>query len=426
MKFKVHVLSILAITSFACSSLQQTAIDDDLYYSPKDDIITVSETQKNLSFDKTNIQNLDFNKKAEAILNDNTKKNIDTVIYENKKTVNPYHDILVDDVSEAYKKRREGLSNPYYGMNNFHIYTSDAFWYASAYDPSFYNIVIMGDQVWVEPRWVSSSLGFWPRRAFVSSWNYPYYSCYNSSLYYNSWYSYGYGVHSPYSPYYSWNYPYYYDYYGYYDSKKYPRRSIHSYRQNSFASRHGVRSSSYHSSRRSSELPEIHTGRNINRSSTVKSGLSRNRPQSVSRTTRINQRSGNLTRTTISATNRSNNYTRNNRTSTSVSTNRSTNTRSSYRGNGYSNRTSRYSRPTSTSTRTRVSSSRENSTYSPRYRSSGSSRSTYRSNGSTRSSIRSNTSGYRPSTRSSTVRSSSPSRSTGSSRSSSSSSRSRR
>ena len=36
-----------------------------------------------------------------------------------------------------------------------------SFTYATPYDPAFYNIIISGDQVWVEPKYITSMFATW-------------------------------------------------------------------------------------------------------------------------------------------------------------------------------------------------------------------------------------------------------------------------
>ena len=185
MKTKFYLILILSIIFASCSSLQQSTVNDDIYYSPKDDVFADNGTYANTSYDKSKstVFGNDYDEKISEILEDESKEEIDTVIYENNETGNPYYDILVRDRDEAYQKRLDGFSSPYYGMNCFSVRYSDAYWYASAYDPYFYNIVIMGDQVWVEPRWISSSFGYWPHRAYYGSYYSPYSYGYSSYYY---------------------------------------------------------------------------------------------------------------------------------------------------------------------------------------------------------------------------------------------------
>ena len=133
------------------------------------------------------------------------------IIVGDESTLNGYDAVLADNYESAYARRLYGFSSPTYNMPSSY-YTwrySDAFHYASAYDPAFYNIVVSGDMVWVEPKYVTSMFGSWgatviPSYGWYYSWNDPYY--YWSSSYrwnwYNSWYSpyyWGWGCNSPYS-----------------------------------------------------------------------------------------------------------------------------------------------------------------------------------------------------------------------------------
>ena len=71
---------------------------------------------------------------------------------------NPYQSILADDYESAYARRLRGFESPTYRMPSSYINArySSAFTYASAYDPAFYNVIVMGDEVWVEPKYITS------------------------------------------------------------------------------------------------------------------------------------------------------------------------------------------------------------------------------------------------------------------------------
>lgn len=74
-----------------------------------------------------------------------------------------YEDILVTDYETAYERRLRGFNSPTYRMPSSYYdfrYSSDYF-LATSYDPAFYNVVVMGDEVWVEPRYISSMFGTW-------------------------------------------------------------------------------------------------------------------------------------------------------------------------------------------------------------------------------------------------------------------------
>ena len=210
----ILLLSVSAIFLVSCSSsLQQRQFADDLYYSP--------DKQQNREIIE------EFEKDYEKAIAENEQKEQqgatqnDTVM-DFKKSTNPYEDVLADNMEEAYKRRVQARRDFSYGMGDYYsVINSDDYWYASTYDPAFYNMIISGNSVWVEPKWISTGYGY----------GYNYGNFYNRPMY--SW---GFGFsHYPYSmsSYHSYSYhPYTYRYgyeygsYGYYNSpfsfKKYP------------------------------------------------------------------------------------------------------------------------------------------------------------------------------------------------------------
>ncbi len=130
-------------------------------------------------------------------------------------SVNGFDAVLADNYESAYARRLYAFSSPTYRMPSSY-YTwrySDAFFYASAYDPAFYNVVVSGDMVWVEPKYVTSMFGSWgvsvvPSYSWYYGWNDPYY--YWNRAYRYDWY---YGWSNPY--YWGWGcgYPYYHNHY---------------------------------------------------------------------------------------------------------------------------------------------------------------------------------------------------------------------
>ncbi|MBQ8272121.1 MAG: hypothetical protein IJZ09_03845 [Tidjanibacter sp.] len=110
--------------------------------------------------------------------------------------VNVYTNIYVDDYQSAYARRLQGFTSLTYRMpSSYWDYRyGDAYFLTLAYDPAFYTVMIMGDQVWVEPRYITNMFG---------SWNNPYYYGYHYG--YNPYYfGYSYG----YWDYWGWNSPY--------------------------------------------------------------------------------------------------------------------------------------------------------------------------------------------------------------------------
>ena len=134
-----------------------------------------------------------------------------------------YQGVLADTYESAYARRLRGFSSPTYQMptSYFNLRYNGTYQFVSAYDPAVYNIIVMGDEVWVEPKYITSMFGTWGAPSIVSfGW---------SAGLYNDWYfSWGYNPY-PWAypgfgwPYYSynpyWGYPYwggYYPYWGYY------------------------------------------------------------------------------------------------------------------------------------------------------------------------------------------------------------------
>lgn len=102
---------------------------------------------------------------------------------------NPYESILADDYESAYARRLRGFESPSYKMPSSYLDArySSAFTYASAYDPAFYNIVISGDQVWVEPKYVTSMFGTWGGTVITAPWYYGWDWPWGPSLTFGSW-----------------------------------------------------------------------------------------------------------------------------------------------------------------------------------------------------------------------------------------------
>ena len=152
---------------------------------------------------------------------------------------NSAQNFVADSYESAYARRLKGFRSPSYRMPSSYFnlrYTGDVM-LATAYDPSFYNIMVSGDQVWVEPRYITSMFGTWGATNataliyspwyygwntrwgigwgafdpwYYSSWGFPRYSwydwnwniCYGSSwgLGLNLWWGWG-GIYRPWRPY---------------------------------------------------------------------------------------------------------------------------------------------------------------------------------------------------------------------------------
>ncbi len=136
-----------------------------------------------------------------------------------------YGSVLADTYESAYARRLKGFRSLSYQMpgSYYNLRYSPAYHYVTAYDPMNYNIIVMGDEVWVEPKYISSMFGTWGAPSFsmtVGSGGWYagfYYDWLWPSNYYSSWWGYPHYPWWSYDPYWSWNYgwPYYgWPYYG--------------------------------------------------------------------------------------------------------------------------------------------------------------------------------------------------------------------
>ena len=126
-----------------------------------------------------------------------------------------YSSIIANDYESAYARRLYGFNSPTYRLPSsyYNLSTSRELTYAMAYDPAFYNIMVSGDQVWVEPKYITSMFGSWGATnvtfgIYSSPWNYGW--AFNHYPCYYSWWGY------PHYSWYDWNWnicynPWYYD-----------------------------------------------------------------------------------------------------------------------------------------------------------------------------------------------------------------------
>ena len=145
-----------------------------------------------------------------------------------------YTNIVADDYDSAYARRLYGFQSPTYNMPSsyYDLVSSSSIYYVTAYDPSYYNVMVSGNQVWVEPKYITSMFGSWGATnvtfgIYASPWNYGW-SYRVDPFYYSMW---GYPRYS----WYDWNWnicynPYYYDWYWsgcYYDPYYYHHHHHH-------------------------------------------------------------------------------------------------------------------------------------------------------------------------------------------------------
>jgi hypothetical protein len=76
---------------------------------------------------------------------------------------NPYRGYVADSYERSYARRLRGFKSASYRMPSsyYNLRYGGAYTYVTAYDPAFYNIMVSGDQVWVEPKYITSMFGTW-------------------------------------------------------------------------------------------------------------------------------------------------------------------------------------------------------------------------------------------------------------------------
>lgn len=288
-----------------------------------------------------------------------------------------YNSILANDYESAYARRLYGFSSPTYRLPSsyYNLATSDAMRYASAYDPAFYNIMLSGDQVWVEPKYVTSMFGSWGATnvtfgIYASPWafgwgvhSYPFYYTMWGYPHY-SWYDWNWNM--CYNPYHWGCYPgYYHPHYGHphHGYNPHPPHYRPSHKpggsHNGVGDRYARNDRRRSASRYTSPTSNQNYGRNLN-GSRVGTALRNNGSTSsginhstVVRGNSNNSSKSNNTRYSTSSSSRSNSSSSNFRSSSSSSSSSRSNSSSSssYRSSGSSSSSSRSSGGTTSSRR---------------------------------------------------------------------------
>lgn len=196
------ILQAAALMTGCASAFKSSAFSDDLYtIHDKTEIAQRQKAEAELAKAQAEARQAQWEAKiAEARAN--AVASGDYTVYE--ASVNSYDAVLADTYESAYARRLYGFESPSYRMPSsyYMLRYNDAFQYASAYDPAFYNVMVSGDQVWVEPKYITSMFGTWGASVAV-----PYYGWYNGwvSPYNYAWWGY------PHFSWYDWNWGMYYD-----------------------------------------------------------------------------------------------------------------------------------------------------------------------------------------------------------------------
>lgn len=118
---------------------------------------------------------------------------------------NPYQSFVADSYESAYARRLQGFKSASYRMPSsyFNLRYGGNYSYATAYDPAFYNVMVSGDQVWVEPRYITSMFGTWGATNATALLYSPWYYGWNGWHHYDPWYYSWHGY--PRYSWYDWN-----------------------------------------------------------------------------------------------------------------------------------------------------------------------------------------------------------------------------
>ena len=189
----IVMVSQIALMSSCATAWQGTTYADDLYsIHNKTAIAERQKAEAELAKAQYEAQQAQYEAAIAQIKAEAAKQGY-TVTEGDLSAINGYDAVLADSYESAYARRLYGFSSPTYRMPSSY-YTwrySDAFQYASAYDPALYNIMVSGDMVWVEPKYITSMFGSWgavvvPSYSWYYGWDSPYY--YWNRPYRWSWY----------------------------------------------------------------------------------------------------------------------------------------------------------------------------------------------------------------------------------------------
>ena len=131
---------------------------------------------------------------AEAEQKASTRTDSDgVIIVDEGASYNSYNNYVADDYESAYARRLLGFRSANYRMPSsyYDLRYGTASHYVTAYDPAFYNVMVSGSHVWVEPKYITSMFGTWGAVNVTMAVNSPWYFGYGTGFYdpfdYSSW-----------------------------------------------------------------------------------------------------------------------------------------------------------------------------------------------------------------------------------------------
>ena len=225
--FTIAIVLFAAAMLGGCTSALYTGYNnDDLYATHDREAIAKTEAAaRTARYEALAAQAEARRAEYEALVaaTEAAKANMEYTEISNPNELN-YTSVVADTYESAYARRLRGFDSPYYNMPSsyYNLRYSGAYSFLSAYDPAFYNIIVMGDQVWVEPKYITSMFGGWgtsinfsfgwrnPWSYYYSPWYYPsswYWRHYWWDPWYDSWYGMNWGF--GWNPHYDWWWPNY-------------------------------------------------------------------------------------------------------------------------------------------------------------------------------------------------------------------------
>ncbi|MBO5688108.1 MAG: hypothetical protein J6R84_07810 [Alistipes sp.] len=131
---------------------------------------------------------------AEAEQKASTRTDSDgVIIVDEGASYNSYNNYVADDYESAYARRLLGFRSANYRMPSsyYDLRYGTASHYVTAYDPAFYNVMVSGSHVWVEPKYITSMFGTWGAVNVTMAVNSPWYFGFGTGFYdpfyYSSW-----------------------------------------------------------------------------------------------------------------------------------------------------------------------------------------------------------------------------------------------
>lgn len=209
-RFILLAIAIVAMVSGGCSATWQSASIGDDIYAPHD---RTEIAQRKRAIAEAERAEAEARTAAWEAKLAEARAEAAEAQYHSVAAGDSYQSVVASTYESAYARRLYGFSSPTYRMPSsyYSLLYSDAYFYASAYDPAFYNVMVAGDQVWVEPKYITSMFGSWGAVAlrpygWYYGWSRPYYSAWWYGYPSYSWY--GWVGYDPF-----WGYPFYGGYY---------------------------------------------------------------------------------------------------------------------------------------------------------------------------------------------------------------------